>query len=84
MSSCEGVVPAVGDKVDETVGLPYKDGVFVTNPNKTGNDPDDAFFQAYDEKTGKVVDGRSSRGGRARPAKAWSVLPSVTGSGARK
>lgn len=46
----DSVVFAVGDKVDETVGLPYKNGVFVTNPNKTGNDPDDAFFQAYDEK----------------------------------
>jgi ferredoxin--NADP+ reductase len=47
----------VGDKVDETVGLPYKDGVFVTNPNKTGNDPDDSLFQAYDEKSGKIVEG---------------------------
>jgi ferredoxin--NADP+ reductase len=53
----DSVVFAVGDKVDETVGLPYKNGVFVTNPNKTGNDPDDALFQAYDEATGKVVDG---------------------------
>lgn len=54
---CDAVVFAVGDKVDETVGLPYKGGVYVTNPNKTGNDPDDALFQAYDESTGKVVDG---------------------------
>ena len=54
---CDAVVFAVGDKVDETVGLPYKSGMFVTNPNKTGNDPDDALFQAYDETTGKVVDG---------------------------
>ena len=54
---CDSVVFAVGDKVDETVGLPYKGGVFVTNPNKTGNDPDDALFQAYDEATGKIVDG---------------------------
>jgi ferredoxin/flavodoxin---NADP+ reductase len=54
---CDAVVFAVGDKVDETVGLPYKNGLFVTNPNKTGNDPDDAFFQAYDEATGKVVEG---------------------------
>lgn len=53
----DSVVFAVGDKVDETVGLPYKNGVYVTNPNKTGNDPDDALFQAYDEATGKVVDG---------------------------
>jgi ferredoxin--NADP+ reductase len=54
---CDAVVFAVGDKVDETVGLPYKGGMFVTNPNKTGNDPDDALFQAYDEAAGKVVDG---------------------------
>ncbi|WP_455370662.1 FAD-dependent oxidoreductase [Petrachloros mirabilis] len=54
---CDAVVFAVGDKVDETVGLPYKGGVYVTNPNKTGNDPDDALFQAYDESTGRVVDG---------------------------
>jgi len=54
---CDAVIFAVGDKVDETVGLPYKSGMFVTNPNKTGNDPDDALFQAYDESTGKIVDG---------------------------
>ena len=54
---CDSVVFAVGDKVDETVGLPYKSGLFVTNPNKTGNDPDDALFQAYDETAGKVMDG---------------------------
>jgi ferredoxin--NADP+ reductase len=54
---CDSVVFAVGDKVDETVGLPYKNGMFVTNPNKTTNDPDDALFQAYDEASGKVVDG---------------------------
>jgi ferredoxin/flavodoxin---NADP+ reductase len=54
---CDSVVFAVGDKVDETVGLPYKGGVYVTNPNKTGNDPDDALFQAYDEASGKIVEG---------------------------
>jgi ferredoxin--NADP+ reductase len=54
---CDAVVFAVGDKVDETVGLPYKGGMFVTNPNKTGNEPDDALFQAYDETAGKVVEG---------------------------
>ncbi len=55
--ACDSVVFAVGDKVDETVGLPYKNGMYVTNPNKTANDPDDALFQAYDETTGKVVEG---------------------------
>ncbi|WP_455377065.1 FAD-dependent oxidoreductase [Petrachloros mirabilis] len=54
---CDSVVFAVGDKVDESVGLPYKNGVYVTNPNKTTNEPDDAIFQAYDEKTGAVVEG---------------------------
>jgi len=54
---CDAVIFAVGDKVDETVGLPYKGGMFVTNPNKTGNDPDDALFQAYDDAAGKVLDG---------------------------
>ena len=55
--ACDSVVFAVGDKVDETVGLPYKNGMYVTNPNTTANDPDDALFQAYDETTGKVVEG---------------------------
>jgi len=54
---CDSVVFAVGDRVDETVGLPYKNGIFVTSPNKTSNDPDDALFQAYDEATGKVLEG---------------------------
>jgi len=54
---CDAVIFAVGDKVDETVGLPYKSGMFISNPNKTGNDPDDALFQAYDETTNKILDG---------------------------
>ena len=54
---CDSVVFAVGDKVDETVGLPYKGGMYVTNPTKTGNEPDDSLFQAFDEATGKVVEG---------------------------
>jgi ferredoxin--NADP+ reductase len=54
---CDSVVFAVGDKVDETVGLPYKNGSFITNPVRSNNDPDDALFQAYDEASGKVVEG---------------------------
>lgn len=53
----DSVVFAVGDKVDDTVGLPYKNGTFVTNPAKTANDPDDSLFQAYDETSGKIVEG---------------------------
>jgi ferredoxin--NADP+ reductase len=54
---CDSVIFAVGDKVDDTVGLPCKSGVYCTNPTKTSNDPDDALFQAYDEASGKVLDG---------------------------
>ena len=54
---CDSVVFAVGDRVDETLGLPYKNGTFITNPASTGNDPDDALFQAYDEASGNVVEG---------------------------
>lgn len=54
---CDSVVFAVGDKVDETLGLPYKNGSFITNPVSTSNDPDDALFQAYDEGNGKVIEG---------------------------
>ncbi|GBL38782.1 hypothetical protein EMGBD2_00400 [Nitrospirota bacterium] len=68
--ACDSVVFAVGDKVDATLGLPYKNGVFVTNPNKTGNDPDDALFQAYDEMTGQVIDGVFSQAGLVKPVRA--------------
>ncbi|MGE3151689.1 MAG: FAD-dependent oxidoreductase [Nitrospiraceae bacterium] len=53
----DSVVFAVGDKVDETVGLPYKNGGFVTNPNKTNNEPDDALFQAFDEASSQALPG---------------------------
>jgi ferredoxin/flavodoxin---NADP+ reductase len=54
---CDSVVFAVGDRVDDTLGLPYKGGVFITNPHRTTNDPDDSLFQAFDEATGQVVPG---------------------------
>ncbi len=54
---CDSVVFAVGDRADDTIGLPYKNGVFLTNPVSTGNDPDDALFQAYDETTKSVLNG---------------------------
>lgn len=54
---CDSVIFAVGDCVDESVGLPYKNGLFVTNPNPSGNEPDDACFQVYDEATGNVLEG---------------------------
>jgi len=55
--SCDSVIFAVGDRVDETLGLPFKNGSFLTNPKRTQNDPDDALFQAYDDQTGQVLPG---------------------------
>jgi ferredoxin--NADP+ reductase len=54
---CDSVVFAVGDCVDEAVGLPYKGGMFTTNPTPSGNDPDDAWFQVFDQSSGRVIDG---------------------------
>ena len=54
---CDSIVFAVGDRVDEAVGLPYKNDCFVTNPRRTPNDPDDSAFQAYDEEAGTVLPG---------------------------
>jgi ferredoxin/flavodoxin---NADP+ reductase len=55
--ACDSVVFAVGDCVDPAVGLPTKKGYFITNPNRTDNDPDDSLFQAYDEETATVLHG---------------------------
>jgi ferredoxin--NADP+ reductase len=54
---CDSVVFAVGDRVDDTVGLPYKNGIFITSPHRTAHDPDDSLFQAYDETTGQILPG---------------------------
>ena len=54
---CDSVVFAVGDRVDETVGLPYKNGTFITSPHRTAHDPDDSLFQAYDETAGQILPG---------------------------
>jgi ferredoxin--NADP+ reductase len=47
------VVFAVGDRVDEEVGLPYKDGLYLTTP---GEDPA-AAYQVLDPATGKAQPG---------------------------
>jgi len=60
---CDSVVFAVGDCVDDTLGLPAKHGVFLTNPNparhqpQTQHQPNDASFQVYDPSAGRVLDG---------------------------
>ena len=69
---CDTVVFAVGDRVDEHAGLPYKDGLYLTAP---GDDPA-AAYQVLDPAAGKAQPGvyvvgwarRASEGvvGRAR------------------
>jgi ferredoxin/flavodoxin---NADP+ reductase len=43
---CDNVVFAVGDRVDETVGLPYRDGLYVTAPVDDTNAG--AAYQVWD------------------------------------
>ena len=54
---CDSVIFAVGDKVDESLGLPSRAGLFTTNPVKSGREPDDALFQVFDERTDQVCEG---------------------------
>src|SRR2546426_3047062 len=65
---CDSVVFAVGDRVDEAVGLPYKNGVFVTNPNRTQNDPADSCFQATTKTTARAIPGVFPSGWAPKPA----------------
>ena len=51
--SCDTVVFAVGDRVDEHVGLPYRDGLYLTVP---GEDPA-AAYQVLDPAAGKAQPG---------------------------
>ncbi len=53
----DGVVFAVGDRVDETLGLPYKGGKYVTAPKPDPEDPEATPYQVYDESTGAVERG---------------------------
>jgi len=53
---CDSVIFAVGDCVDESLGLPSNNGAFVTNPHHTDHQPDDALFEAYDPSAGRVLD----------------------------
>ncbi len=69
---CDTVVFAVGDRVDESAGLPYQDGLYVTAP---GDDPA-AAYQVWDPAAKRPLSGifvvgwarRASEGvvGRAR------------------
>lgn len=52
---CDSVVFAVGDRVDEALGLPYADGLYLTQPVSEG-DPA-AAYRVWDQGAGRVLDG---------------------------
>jgi ferredoxin/flavodoxin---NADP+ reductase len=49
---CDTVVFAVGDRVDEQVGLPYRDGVYLTGPP----DDDAGAYQVWDPARERAID----------------------------
>src|SRR6266581_4341702 len=52
---CDTVVFAVGDRVDERFGLPYREGLYVTAPGPE-RDPS-AAYQVWDPETGRPLAG---------------------------
>lgn len=51
------VIYAIGDQVDEALGLPFARGAFVTNPEKLPGDPNPAAYQPYDPEAKRILDG---------------------------
>ncbi|HEU0185537.1 MAG TPA: FAD-dependent oxidoreductase [Blastocatellia bacterium] len=54
---CDTVVFAIGDRVDETLGLPCSGVEYVKNPNPDPDNPGDEAYQVFDPETGKVLPG---------------------------
>ncbi len=54
---CDSVIFAIGDRVDETLGLPCTGVEYVKNPNPDPNNPGDEAYQVFDPETGKVCEG---------------------------
>lgn len=52
----ETVVFAIGDRVDDAIGLPYAHGEFLTNPQPEATDATSAAYQVYDPVHQKVLD----------------------------
>src|SRR5262245_5397766 len=52
----DSVVFAIGDRVDDAIGLPYTHGEFVTNPQPDVGDAPMAAYQVYDPVHQKVVE----------------------------
>ena len=54
---CETVVFAIGDRVDENLGIPASGNEYVRNPNPDPVNPGDEAYQVYDPVAGQVADG---------------------------
>ena len=53
----DGVIYAIGDQVDPSLGLPFSRGAFITNPTKLPGEPNPAAYQPYDPESKQVLDG---------------------------
>ncbi|MEK7832925.1 MAG: hypothetical protein AAB401_17685, partial [Acidobacteriota bacterium] len=49
---CDSVVFAIGDRVDETLGLPCSGTEYVRNPNPDPDNPGDEAYQVFDPESG--------------------------------
>ncbi|HXF06488.1 MAG TPA: FAD-dependent oxidoreductase [Blastocatellia bacterium] len=54
---CDTVIFAVGDRVDESLGLPVRGTEYVTNPHPDPFYPGDEAYQAYNPETEQVLEG---------------------------
>ncbi len=54
---CDTVIFAVGDRVDETLGLPCSGVEYIKNPNPDPANPGDEGYQVFDPETGNVCEG---------------------------
>jgi len=52
----DSVVFAIGDRVDDAIGLPYAHGEFLTNPHPDAVDATTAAYQVYDPVHQKVLE----------------------------
>ena len=54
---CDTVVFAIGDRVDEDLGIPCSGTEYVRNPNPDPVNPGDEAYQVYDPDQGRICDG---------------------------
>jgi ferredoxin--NADP+ reductase len=54
---CDTLVFAIGDRVDETLGLPCSGVEYIKNPHPDPISPGDEAYQVFDPQSGKVCEG---------------------------